>query len=240
MKVLKSIERQVLTLLVAIFICSSAGYSFAMGERPNAEQQKAVNQMQQDQKFLNQPKCYEPLLITISSTTFSIPRDPLFSFTTKDGQTYKFMDHRCELKKLDNVLKAESPNLSFFDVGEDKEPMSGNKTLEEELQKRRENKQSILLPNGIEKTRVGSWYILKIPSSLINNYGDNPVIFNCRASDGELLTGTSHCTTAYLYKKDMRIAYTYSGFKKKYRLDDPVSPDQDIRKSIEGYLVRGE
>jgi hypothetical protein len=208
-----------------------------------AEQQKNVDKVNEEAKFWNSPYCTEPLQVKIGSITLSLPRAKNIvtgDIILKDGTEMKYMEHRCNIKRLNNVKEIVWPKLVIYDY---KTPPKGRLytygSFLKQIEEARIKNSNTLLSNGVEKIIFNNNLSLFImPGNLIQSYDKVPVAFVCSASSNNEFKGASNCSTHYLYKKDVAIQYTF--FSTDAPLDGQVQADQSVRKTLKKLTIKEE
>ena|SRR3990167_4271901 len=227
------------TILLLVFaaLTISSVSAYAMGEKPilpDKQQQEAIVEFQENEKYQKQPVCNEPLIVTISNMQLSLPRTPLVTYITKEKKTYRHMDHRCEIKKLDNVSSILWPNMTLYDASGIIET-DFHKYVATKIEASQKDRAPIILQDGIEQMNMSGSIIFAVPVNLISTYDKKKALFNCSVGEHGEFLGSSNCTTNYLFKNNLGLSYRYFGSKNK--LQDMIIVDKQKRAIIEKYIT---
>ena len=238
MKLLKSLKRQFFIALNVITLCAVSHLSFAMGDKPaerNEQRQRAVEEFQENEKYQKQPICHEPLVVTISDVKLLLPRTPLVSYTTKENKIYKHMEHRCEIKQLNNISFVSWPNMTLYDASNIVET-DFHKYIFAKIEASKKEVTPITLQNGIIQMNMPGSVIFSVPINLIPTYNKNNAFFNCGVDEHGEFAGSANCTTNYLVKNNLGLSYRYFGSNNK--LEDMIIIDKQKRDLLEKYIVK--
>ncbi len=210
-------------------------------------QAEAIAEMKEKNRILKQPICNEPITVTIAGITLDMPRGGTTYFVTRGGQEIKYLDHRCEIKRLDDVVFVRWMNMSLTDLSVEGYQSDFRTTYQTNLSQVKEKRSkglSRILPDGIEEIKTGNYYIFIVPSNLIKTANQEPVMFDCPNMDLGELDGTSNCTTSYLYKNNLAIWYRYFGSRggavPNFGLYDQIKADRYHRNLIESWMANEE
>lgn len=155
-------------LLAAIFICSGAGYSFAM------EASEQTKQKTEDAS-LNQRVCGGYIHATINNQPVSIPRHKQGRVGLENGELIEPTNRKCDVTDLGKVRSIAFPNFSLGIIRENFEPQQNS------LRKLLEGSTSSeILENGtiVNYSRSASLYTL--PNYVLDSETvETPVIFEC-------------------------------------------------------------
>lgn len=191
-------------------------------------QADAIAEMKEKDRILKQPVCDEPITVTNADMTLVMPRGWATEFRTKDGKELKYIDHRCDIKRIDDVIFIRWLNMSLTYLSTDKEKSKFETYYQRYISKievLRAQGLSRMLPNGVEEIKNGYQYFFVFSPSLIPTANNEPVVFDCGSIYGDQLYAPGSCSTSYLYKHNLGFGYRYFGLRNSKTLQTSTVPD---------------